>query len=156
MERKDRMGPAGEMAGTLLKRRSLLLFMGRVLGGSFEVMTESSSSGGQQEGRLLSALAAPAGNFSRMQPRDPAEELQTTTARQMSVFGVAGAYGEHSGAACLKTVTSVGAKYPQPAQGQQLVVPVQGSLSPVPAGSHSPGLHPCPNPEPLLHGKHSL
>lgn len=144
------MGPAGEMAGTLLKRRSLLLFMGRVLGGSFEVMTESPSSGGQQEGRLLSAQAAPAGNFSRTQPRDPAEELQTTTARQMAEFGVAGTYGEPSGATCLKTVPSVGAK------GQQLVVPVQGSLSPVPAGSHSAGLHPCPNPEPLLHGEHLL
>lgn len=130
--------------------------MGRVLGGSFEVMTESPSSGGQQEGRLLSALAAPAGSFSRVQPCDPAEELQTTIARQMAAFGVAGAYGEHSGAACLKTVPSVGAKYPQPTQGQQFVVPVQGSLSPVPAGNHSAGLHPCPNPEPLLHGKRSL
>lgn len=82
------------MADTLLKRLSVLLFMGRVLGGSFEVMVELPSPGGQQEGRLLSALAAPASNFSRAQPHDPAEELQTTTAGQMAAFGVVGAHRE--------------------------------------------------------------
>lgn len=48
---------------------------GHGFGGSFVVTVELPSPGGQQEGQLLSALAAPAANFSWV--HDPVEELPT-------------------------------------------------------------------------------
>lgn len=115
------MGQARNVADTLLKRLSVLLFMGKVLGVSFEVTRKLPSPGGQQEGWLLSALAAPASNFVRVQPCNLLEELQTMTARQAAAFGMAGAHGDSLPTRWLKAAPGVGAKYPQPAQGQQLV-----------------------------------
>lgn len=103
------------------------------VGGFFEARIELCSPGEQQQGRLLPAPAAPARNFRRVQPHDPACGRAANYDCQANGCAWQGRSSGQSPptrwGSVAQVVPSVGAQYPQPAQGgQQLVASSRPSV----------------------------